>query len=107
MNAQCEASPLWIGFGKDTHRWCMPKVIEKSSQGEQDKQEGVSMGESYRKPTRPQADGAGNQYEIAFSDEIYDNTGGAIAHGAGQRCERNHETHFGKAQHEVLFNERK
>jgi len=65
------------------------------------------MGESYRKPTRPQADGAGNQYEIAFSDETYDNTGGAIAHGAGQRCERNHETHFGKAQHEVLFNERK
>jgi hypothetical protein len=38
----------------------MPKVIEKSSHWEQDKQEGVSMGESYGKPANPQADGAGN-----------------------------------------------
>jgi hypothetical protein len=38
----------------------MPKVIEKITQWKQDQQEGVSMGESYKKPTHPQAGGTGN-----------------------------------------------
>jgi hypothetical protein len=44
---------------------------------------------------------------MAFSDEVSDNAGGAISHGACQRPERNQETHLGIAKHEVFFYERK
>jgi hypothetical protein len=44
---------------------------------------------------------------MTFSDEVNDNAGGAISYCSGQRCERNHETHLSKAQHEVFFNEGK